>query len=338
MVTIKDVAKMANVAKSTVSNVISGKRFVSPEVQAKVLKACKDLNYTPSFMASSLVTKKTAIIGLFLGIENQYQDFYTDLIKGVMLEAASVGLKTLLYFSVSLEEMASALYLKKSPIDGAILLAPSIGDFRIKHIHQDKIPYVLIGHPSDSVSNTYYVDIDNVTITYEITQHLIKLGHKKILFFNCNSMYTISSDRISGFEQALNAYHIDKNGCKNLYIQNNDDDNEVYDYLKKEFSSNDSYTAIIVPSDIVGEKVYSVLKSLGYTIGKDISVASLGGNTVAQMLEPKLTTMVQNYEEMGKKCVELLNIQLSNQNLDKKSVMADYNILFTDSCCTAKEA
>lgn len=328
MSTINDVAKLAKVAKSTVSNCLNGTKNVSPEIKERVMAACRQLEYTPSLVASTLVTKKTNVIGLFLGINNIYEHFFGDLIKGVMVSASEIGYKTLLYYSVNRQEMTSNLH-SKSLIDGAILLSPLVDDFRIKMISEDNIPFVIIGRPKEDLGY-YYIDVDNVTIVFEVTQRLIKLGHRKILFFNYQEDYTISIDRNLGFEQALQLYRINKDLCKVIHADN--EGIAAYHYLEEHLNSDFGYTAIIVPSDVAGAKVYDICKERGYAIGKDISVAALGGNTVASTLEPNLTTMTQNYEEMAKQCVELLYAQLSDSTPAERYVHSDYEIIFTDSC------
>ncbi|HWT73988.1 MAG TPA: LacI family DNA-binding transcriptional regulator [Mobilitalea sp.] len=328
MTTINDVAKLAKVAKSTVSNCLNGTKNVSPEIRERVMAACRQLDYIPSLVASTLVTKRTNVIGLFLGTNNKYERFFGDLIKGVMISASEIGYKTLLYYSVNQQEMSSNLH-SKSLIDGAILLAPLVDDFRIKLISEDNIPFVIIGRPKEDLGY-YYIDVDNVTITFEVTQRLIKLGHRKILFFNYEKDYTISIDRNEGFEQALHLYRINKDNCKVIHADN--EGNTAYAYLKEHLNKDFEYTAIIVPSDIAGARVYEICKEREYAIGKDISVAALGGNSVATTLEPSLTTMVQNYEEMAKQCVELLNDQLSGIPVTERYLHSDYKIVSTDSC------
>lgn len=331
MSTIKDVADLAKVAKSTVSNVLNNTKHVSADIRERVLAACEQLNYTPSFTASSLVSKKTEIIGLYLGTEMQYQDFYPNLIKSVMISAAAKNYKTLLYYSVSSQEMSKALWLDKGLLDGAIFLTPLVNDFRIEHMQAHDIPFVLIGRSFET--DAYYVDVDNVTLTFEITQKLIKIGHKNILFFNGKSDYTISSDRLLGFNQALQLYNVKSQNCTVIHT-----DNKGYnaaDFIRSNIN-HFHYTAVIVPSDIVGARLYPIFAEYNYKIGLDITLVSLGGTSTAFELEPKLSTTKQDYELIGKKAFELL-FNLMNHNLpEEKHSIIDSEIIFTDSCSSPK--
>ena len=92
-----------------------------------------------------------------------------------------------------------------------------------------------------------------------------------------------------------------------------------------------NYTAIIVPSDIAGEKVYKILMDNKIKIGSDVSVVSLGGTSIADKLSPKLTTVYQDYIKIGEEAVELLNLQLCDHPSQTHTSIVDYNIIATDS-------
>lgn len=331
MSTIKEVAELAKVAKSTVSNVLNNKKHVSADIRERVLAACEQLNYTPSFTASSLVIKKTEIIGLYLGTEMQVQDFYPNLIQSVTISAAEKNYKTLLYYSVSSQEMPKTFWFDKSLLDGAIFLTPLVDDFRIAHMQSHNVPFVLIGRSLKA--DAYYVDVDNIALTFEITQKLIKLGHRNILFFNGKPDYTISSDRLSGFTQALQLYNIKNQNCTVVHTDN--EGRMAAEFLRKNIN-NFQYTAVIVPSDIVGAVLYPILAESNFKIGLDIAVVSLGGTSVAFELDPKLSTTKQNYDLIGKKAFDLL-FHLMNHDLpDEKHFIIDSEIIFTDSCSPPK--
>lgn len=336
MITIKDVAREADVAVSTVSNVLTKKKYVSPQITEKVLGVCKKLNYFPSFAASILVTKKTGIIGLFLSAdkEQKFDDVYPDLIKGVTLSAYNYDLKPLLYLSINKDDLLSELSFAKSPIDGAIILTPHIDDFRTHAFSDDHIPFVIIGNTFNQ-KQLYRVDVDNENLVYEITKNLLNLGHKKILFFNSDPKHTISFDRLDGYLKAI------KNHGQSIQLSDiiNSDNDGIYaaNHLEELLSNELNYTAIIVPSDIVGEKIYNVLLKHKYKVGADVSIVSLGGNTRAFSLNPPLTTVLLDYEEIGKRSVELLYAQLNNIHSDKKVQFIDYKISYTPSCKEVKK-
>lgn len=330
MVTINDVAREAKVAKSTVSNVLTKKKYVSPDIVRIVMDACKKLNYHPNFIASTLVTKRTGILGLFLGTEEEkYDNFYSYLIKGVSLEAHKHGFKTLLYTCVTQEEMQNALIAGKGPIDGAIILTPLMDDYRINKLSHERIPYVLIGNTA-SDSDICRVDADNVKVSYDITKKLIELGHTRFLFLNSSMDYTVSYDRNVGFLKALSESGIDVSKSNVFNIKNTVE--EGYKLTKMCFEKDCQFTAMITASDVIAAGVYKAIDERGLKISDDISVAALGGDEYYNRLNPVLTRVQADFEKVGRTCVELLRKMINGEQLESKTVIVESSIEFTNSC------
>lgn len=139
MSTIKDVAALAGVAPSTVSNVFTKKKYVSPKVTRKVREACEQLNYTPSFLASGMRTQKTSLIGLMLSsAAGGFQEFYHYFIEGATIAAAECGYSVILYYEVTDKEKLRAIFASgRGPIEGAVLLTPPHGRLPL-HRNGDK--------------------------------------------------------------------------------------------------------------------------------------------------------------------------------------------------------
>lgn len=204
MSTIKDVAALAGVAPSTVSNVFTKKKYVSPKVTRKVREACEQLNYTPSFLASGMRTQKTSLIGLMLSsAAGGFQEFYHYFIEGATIAAAECGYSVILYYEVTDKEKLRAIFASgRGPIEGAVLLTPRTGDFRFIEMETNNIPYVLVGREFLGGGATF-VDVCNDTITYEIVSRLIGEGRRNFVFLNSAEELYISQDRLKGFNRAL---------------------------------------------------------------------------------------------------------------------------------------
>lgn len=334
MATINDVARYARVSKSTVSNVVGKRKYVSEEVTLRVLEACRRLNYVPSFTAQTLVTKETGIIGLFLGTEERYDEFFGDLIRGVVTQAREYGLKVLLYYGIGPQEMSDSLRAHKEPIDGAILIKPLVNDFRIERITKDQLPFVLIGKPQHNLE-LWRVDVNNAGIVHSITQRLIGMGCRRFIYFSSSLEFTVAEDRMKGFLQALAEEGIPRRG--NVKIRATDHfGEEAAEYLNGYLTGKKKQsfwgTAILVPSDIIGRNVYAVLNRFGYEVGKDVSVAALGGVECAARLKPALTTVSVSYETVGRRSMQLLYDNIRRGSAAPETIFVDADILYTDSC------
>lgn len=206
MTTINDIAKKAGVAKSTVSNAFSKKKYVSPEICERVMKICKELDFQPNFYATSLSNKqKTNLIGLFLETSESgdYRPFYNELIKSVLVNASSLSYNVVVYYGLDSDSTRNKLVMGRSPIDGAIILSPSLNDERIEAIKEKLIPCVIIGRPDINLPFST-IDVDNVHLVEEVVSEMKESGRNNIYLINSNDQLTISKDRSIGFAKAYN--------------------------------------------------------------------------------------------------------------------------------------
>jgi len=204
-ITINDVAKLAGVSKATVSNVMNRKGNVSEKTIRRVLDACKNLDYYPSFAASSLATRRTGIFGLFIyEREDPFEDgVCLNLMEGLILESAKVDMQLLVYYGTTEMKMQHIIN-GKGPLDGAVILRPVRNDFRIKALSQNAIKTVIVGTPvGNDNSQALYVDVNNIQMTQEIINRLIRFGAKQFLFINSRADYSVSQERNIGFYNAL---------------------------------------------------------------------------------------------------------------------------------------
>lgn len=321
MAKIDDVAKLAEVSKGTVSNVFSRKRPISKEVQEKVLRAAKQLNYTPNHIARSLVTKKTMTIGLKIPYSknSSLSNFHINLINGVVTAASSRNYRVLI--DTIIHENTGLSNITTDPIDGVIILDPAEEDKRISFLYQLGTPFVVVGKPqnSDIKENLSYVDNNNEEIAFEVCRLLIQKGHRNILFLNAPETRTVSQDRRRGF---LRAFH--ENGLPieehfHHYKPNIMDDPRKYGYEStlKCFADDSevSYTAIITDVDKVALGVLRALKELGRTVPDDVSLIALSDDlSLAHELETQLTTVDLQASRLGAEAVKLLFEKMEDKN------------------------
>lgn len=204
MITINDVAKRCGVAKSTVSNALTDKKYVSPELKKKIMDTCKELDFQPNFYASTLSCGKTNIVALVLEEDSgvKFRGFYTDLIVSCLKTAAESGRHLLVYSGLDKDSVVTMLKRDKAPIDGAIVMTPLVDDARISQLEKQRIPCVIIGRPMDGIGISY-VDINNVKLVGDVAERLYGQGYRKFCLINSERSKTISIDRAKGFATAL---------------------------------------------------------------------------------------------------------------------------------------
>lgn len=333
MTTLRDIAKKAGVSKATVSNVFTSKRKVTEETRDRILEISNELNYYPNKIAASLATKKTNILGLLLeNSEDKFKRYYGDLINGVINAASQFHYRILLdTCNENQEQLHNCLISRAEPMDGSIIHGPLIDDMRMKTMLNMDIPFVVIGRPSH-LNNTEIlsVDVNNILWTYEMTLHLLKLGHKKIGFLNSKPNMTITFDRVKGYVKALNECGIEFDPSLVYNIDNHTQSSMVA--CSTLLENHSEITAFIASSDEVASGIYEVLLSKGCRIPEDYSVVALGGDDYIDKLQPRLTTLFIDYKMIGEKAVNLLVKRVSNEEIEEKQVIVNARILKGDSC------
>lgn len=333
--TINDIANYLGIAKSTVSNVFTKKKYVSEEIRQKVLKACEEMDYYPSFIASTLVTKRTNIIGIFFELNAKYQDYYSDLIRASMETAADKGFQVLLYYNNYAENVSKMLVKGKAPIDGAILVSPQRLDPRIKNFSKVNIPFIVVGHLSnkETLRNLYFdqVDTDNKLLTYQVTGKLIEMGHEKIAFLNSKSALTITEDRQLGYKECLKRNKIKVDDT--IIFHTGSTEEEGYKIGAQLMENRLDVTAFITANDLLSAGIYRAAVEKGLSIGGDLSVIALGGSVYTNSkLNPPLSHAKQNYHKMAEiatsRLIERITVE---KQLESKIFIESSELIITNS-------
>ncbi len=322
---ITDVAAMAGVAKSTVSNVLTGRKFVSEELRKKVLDACNELDFHPDFYASGLSSRKSNIIAFLIeSTEDVDRHFYRQLIVSCLKEVSRFGYSLLLYYNSDREKLINTLRQGMAPIDGALLMSPFLHDERLKHMESERVSCVVVGRPGES-HNINYVDVDNRNMVKTVTESLVGAYGKDIYLINSDSRMTISQDRAAGFGEACARYGIDLSGriFESVYGTKADGENFALEVLKKD-------TVIITANGLVASGVYAAAAAKGLEIGRDVGVFALGTSLPSDAFTPSLSYADQNYDVVGRRAVQLLISEIEN-GYKKESVILESRVVHNAS-------
>ncbi len=324
-VKITDIAKRAGVAPSTVSNALSGKKFVNPKLKSKIIQICEDMNYQPNFYASSLQRGKTNIIGLFLEKQDEFEVFtyYNKMIPTCIIEAEKQGYHILIYYEASESKIVSLLNHGSAPIDGAIILTPSIRADKLTHIESNRIPCVLIGHPADNL-NLHFVDINNEHLAYSVTNTLLK-KYRKVYLFNSDEKYFFSNDWKKGFSNAIN-----DNGLtfsEDLIVPINSlTQKEAYD---KSINLLDVGIAFLTANETIAKGIYQATIDSEMSLGIDIGVFALSYIKETEDI-PSLSHAKVNAAEIAKVAVTSL-IKYMDKDEEMENVLISPDIIHKKS-------
>lgn len=218
--TINEIAKMANVAKSTVSKALNGQKGVSDEVRQKILSLVADVNYQPNATARALAQNKTGIIGFVLphsASTSLAETYWIEVITAITEEVELKGNNLMVIAPSSNNEdpyeSLRNIVLRHS-VDGLIMGAENLNSEIMDLIQKSGIPFVFIGQ--NPLYPHFSIDVNNEEGAYLVTKEIIKhLGdnHKQICCITGPKEYIYTKDRINGFVKACNeenfsGYHI----------------------------------------------------------------------------------------------------------------------------------
>lgn len=294
MVTIKDVAKEAGVAISTVSNVLNNVDIVSPETKKKVLETVERMNYVPNMNAKFLKSNKKNTIGLFLS--SIQGDYYRMLMQAVHLQCKLKNY--LLNIYISNENTSEEIYsmIISSGVEGAIVLNERLSDEYIDRLTKAKMPIVYIDR---EIANNYMssVIIDNAEGTTIALEYLIKQGHRRIGFLH--GIYNYDDDtRYSAYLNVLNKYSlpVDENIILRGYFEELLAYSEMRVMLLKGVELPDAF---FCANDEMAWGCIRALTEVGIKVPDQVSVIGFDDHSSSKYFTPPVTTVRSPVTELG---------------------------------------
>ncbi|WP_042349586.1 LacI family DNA-binding transcriptional regulator [Bacillus massiliigorillae] len=334
-VTIKDVAKLANVAPSTVSRVIANNSKISEKTKKRVREAMKELGYHPNFIARCLANKSTHIIGIVLPSTNSA--YFQNPFFSMALQGISEGVHEHQYaLQICAGKTNVEIYddvvdmVQGGRVDGIILLYSRVNDRILQYLKERNFPFVSIGRPYDFSEEITYVDNNNSKAAKEATQYLIRLGHKRISFVGGHGEYIVTVERRKGYEEALQAagLPLDTHLFLEDTIVRTDSSKAMAGLLALKYPP----TAMIVTDDLLALKVLTVLKGLGVSVPDDMSIISFNNVLFSQYSTPPLTSVDVGIFDLGYQASICLIQQLNNSKEPMKRILLPYELVERQSC------
>lgn len=314
-VTMKDIAKEANVSTATVSHVINGTKNISEEKHNKIMELIRKYNYVPNLTAKNLRQNKTMTAGL---VVSSFPDsFITEMVYGVEERAREMNYHILLVNTNenrSYEEETVQL-LHSKMVDG-LILSPTSSEIEYLNKYTDSnFPIVLVNRYDPIANNTPRVTGDNYQTGYDATMHLLKHGHKKIGVIYAVPNVSTTNERIKGYKAALSKYNIpfSDSYLELGYATVNGGEMAAQSLLNRE----SDITAIFILNDLMTIGVISKLKQLSLKIPEDVAVIGFGDFASANIIDPPVTNIALPPETIGKTAFDVLLSKINNPDYMK---------------------
>jgi DNA-binding LacI/PurR family transcriptional regulator len=340
-ITIKDVAKKAGVAPSTVSRVISDSSTISEETKKKVRKVMDELGYHLNLNARILVQKSSQTVGIVMKNSTSaslLNPVFPELLNGISDYCNKQDFSICLTSGKSEEEIFqdTVKIVRGKKVDGIIVMYSKKDDKVVPYLLECGIPFVVIGKPAYETNKIMYVDNDNVLAAKEATDHLINLGHKRIGFIAGDPRFEVSKSRFNGYRESLNENNIDITDgyVKNFPIDQNEQGKQV---VKNLMRLPEPPTALLVSDDLHALFVLLVLRELNLKVPEDVSVLAFNNTVMSKLSSPPLTSVnIQTYQ-LGNEAARCLIDLIKDPEMAKKSVIIPTTIEERESCSVYTE-
>ncbi|WP_026486122.1 LacI family DNA-binding transcriptional regulator [Caldanaerobius polysaccharolyticus] len=320
-VTIKDVAKHAGVSIATVSRVINNNYYVSPEIEKRVLKAIKELNYYPNSIARSLKNDTTFTIGFI--VSDISNDYFTSMTKAIE-DVINKENYNMIVCSTDNKKEKELRYLKlliSRKVDGLILNTTGRNDDFISKLSND-LPVILVNRKvQDSAFRGDFIDSNNFEGAYTLTEHLLSSGHRKIAVINGDLSVSTGKERFEGFKKAMLQAGIEV-GDDYVYRYDGDFTMESgYQGAAELLKLTDPPTAVVVMNNAMALGALKYFRVNKIKVPEDVSIASYGDidNVELMYVQPSIVTL--NARTIGRKAGEMLLERIKDRSIVNREVI-----------------
>ena len=326
-ITIKDVAKAANVSVATVSRVLNNKNNVSAEAVQAVNHAVEQLGYSPNFLGRDLRKSETKRILAIIG--STERTFYSDVLRGMQDAAYVEGYDVLIATTRDNAEHEMHLLgmLFSRAVDCAVLLAPRLDTKTISDLSKRySIAICLERLDADDI---LCVTIDNERAGFDATSYLIAKGRRRIGMITTEIRSQSSVDRENGYKRALKEAGLPFD--ESLIYYGDYDAETGTKGCSALMSLPKRPDAIFSISDTISIGAMTYAVQHGITVGKDMLFFGFDNISYPSMFIPKLSTVDQPCYMQGKTVVEKLIANMKSENPDRSTYMLPHSLILRES-------
>ena len=302
-VTIKDIAKLANVSHTTVSRALNNSPYINEETKSKIKALAKELNYVPNYNAKSLVLLKSYVIGVFFSSisEGTSDTFFHEIVKGVN----KVIDKEYNLVIRGIDQYQYSHPIDNKNFDGIIVVSQRKEDDEfIKTIIEKNIPTVVINRVVDNIVNIVSNDTKG---SYDAVDYFIKNNHRRIALIQGNDDFESSVYRKKGYIDALNDNNIKIN--EDYMMTGKYTLDSGYENMKKLLNLSKRPTAVFCANDDIAVGAIKAINESGLNVPEDISIIGFDNSNFCNYVTPTLSSVRKDslmMSEIGG--INLLNI------------------------------
>lgn len=337
-ITIKDIAKRASVAHSTVSLVMNEREHVSPKMRERIMRIAKQMGYEPNLVARSLISKKSPTVAVVFP-ESPYFftiTYFLMVINGVQ-NACKKYSRALMFFSLDQTKGESYYQVSKKwlvnlmvimNVDYTRNISKDIQDLKNNNIYFSIITKYL---GKDKVNSVCVDNYEGVRLALE---HLVGLGHKRIGYISGNPNSSDGPERLEAFKALSKKLNLDQD--EGLIVHGDFTFESGEREVQKLLSLKTPPTAIFAASDYMAIGAMRAIKAKGLSIPKDIALVGFDNTLEAAYVSPALTTIRQPLQEMGEAAVDLAIRSMEEEDFKPQTLVLKPELIIRESCGAKK--
>lgn len=303
MATARDIARTARVSTSTVSHVLNGTRWVSPELRERVIATADALGYEPDAIARSLRVRHSNTIGLL--ISDITNPFFTAVVRGVQDIVQARGY-SLIVSNSDEDPDKEAAYLRvltSRRVDGIIMAPAGIPHPYLTRLARSAFPLVFLDREVRDLSVAAAL-LDNRRAARDAMEHLLRLGHRRIALVAGRPQISSTEERITGYRNALEGSGVEYD--ERLVESGGSRIGEARNAVEKLLASGPRPTAMFVTNNLMTIGAMAGIRSSGLRVPDDISLVAIDDFSWSDVFEPRLTTVAQPTYELGRVAADLV--------------------------------
>jgi LacI family transcriptional regulator len=330
MITIYEIAKYCHVSPSTDSKVINNYPSIPASTKEKIRRAMRNLNYIPNSSAKFLSKGSLNNVGVLAYFGTHISPFkhmlFTDILDSFQQSLDKNGYD-LLFIGRTLNGKEESFYKNcvSRNVDGLLLF----GDMEfpeMKEVVESNIARIGFDYMGNVMSG---VSIDNEQKVFELTEHLIFFGHKRIVYIT-GEPSVLTDLRINGYRAALTKHNIALTSDM-IYRARYTDLISIKRAIEEILARPLPPTAIMFPDDYCAIEGIRLLRRGGYRVPRDISVTGFDGIQIGQMITPRLTTVRQDAQVIGEVLADKLISYMQNKKTVVERIEIKGQLLLGDS-------
>lgn len=325
--TLHDVAEAAGVGTTTVSRVINGGHYVSPDMLARIQHVMDELGYQPNAAARSLKSERSQTIGLIIPSIND--PFFAQFAGIAELHARREGYVVILLTSQdkSQQVLEDLQIFERHRVDGLLLVPPRSGSKTLlQNLRHLSVPVVTFDRPITSKDYSSVVS-DNFSAAEYAVHHLLEHGRRRILCLGGDPVLYTIQERVKGATRALTQAGLDV-----LVEMETADYKSAETAIMKHMASKKKIDAIFGMYNQSTIFAYEVMQNRHIRIPEDVSLIGFDDFGLAATLRPSITVVKQSIEELARTATQLLLDHMAGTVSSAQQIEIASKLVIRQSC------